>query len=133
MDITESTERWDRWVGRNAYDTDGAKLGEVDAIYVDDESGRPEWAAVKTGGHTRLVPLAGALTHRRPDDDPDDEDAKEDLRLAFTAALIDSSPDFEPDEDGHLSPEEETTLYRHYGVHATATRLRLGRIGDRWV
>ena len=42
--------------------SEGEKLGKVDAIYYDDATDAPEWAAVKSGlfgGHVSLVPLAG--------------------------------------------------------------------------
>ena len=41
----------------------GEKLGKVDTVYLDNETQRPEWAAVKTGlfgNHVSLVPLATA-------------------------------------------------------------------------
>ena len=40
---------------------DGEKLGKVDAIYFDNDTDKPEWAAVKSGlfgSHVSLVPLA---------------------------------------------------------------------------
>ena len=30
-------------------DRDGDKIGNIDAIYLDDETGEPEWALVNTG------------------------------------------------------------------------------------
>ena len=41
----------------------GEKLGKVETVYLDNETQRPEWAAVKTGffgSHVSLVPLATA-------------------------------------------------------------------------
>ena len=41
--------------------SDGDKLGKIDAIYLDNATDAPEWAAVRTGlfgGHNTLVPLA---------------------------------------------------------------------------
>ena len=44
-------------------DPAGDKLGTIDAIYLDDETGQPEWALVYTGLFTAkivFVPLAQA-------------------------------------------------------------------------
>lgn len=127
MEITENTERW---VGRNAFDADGFKLGEIDAIYHDDETGQPEWVAFKSAKRDRLAPLAGATTHRRPDEDPGDDDG-EDLRLAFGGQQIDSAPDIDlGDDDEHIDAASEQLLYAHYGVpYATSTTSRLRRYG----
>jgi sporulation protein YlmC with PRC-barrel domain len=46
--------------GAPVHGSDGAKLGKVDAVYLDNETSRPEWAAVKSGlfgGRVSLVPL----------------------------------------------------------------------------
>lgn len=40
--------------------SDGEKLGKVDSVYYDNDTNKPEWAAVKSGifgGHVSLVPL----------------------------------------------------------------------------
>jgi stress response protein YsnF len=37
------------WQGRTMVDPAGDKLGTIDAIYLDDETGQPEWAAVTSG------------------------------------------------------------------------------------
>ena len=46
-------------IGRKAFDRNGTKIGTVDEVYLDDATGEPEWAAVRTGLFTRdaFVPL----------------------------------------------------------------------------
>ena len=142
MDITEHSERW---VGRTAFDADALRLGNIEAIYHDDVSGQPEWAAVEVGKVERLVPLEGATRHRRVDEIDDDDDTpederEEDLRLAFPMDLIAAAPHYDVGDDGHLSAADEQALYRHYGrawnpsqTGALMPRLRrVGRIGDRY-
>ena len=49
--------------GMTAVDRDGDKLGKIEDIYLDEETGKPEWIALKTGmfgGHRAFVPLADA-------------------------------------------------------------------------
>jgi uncharacterized protein (TIGR02271 family) len=41
-----SIETVQSWQGRTMVDPAGDKLGTIDAIYLDDEAGQPEWATV---------------------------------------------------------------------------------------
>ncbi|AEN08730.1 MULTISPECIES: PRC-barrel domain-containing protein [unclassified Streptomyces] len=91
-------------IGRKAFDRAGAKIGTVDEVYLDDATGAPEWAAVRTGLFTRdaFVPLEpSAFVDGR-------------LHVPFDRALIKDAPDFGVGR--HLSPEQELQLYRHYGL-----------------
>ena len=49
--------------GHDARGSDGDTLGKIEDIYLDRQTGEPEWAAVKTalvGGHVSFGPLAEA-------------------------------------------------------------------------
>src|SRR5829696_981535 len=37
------------WEGRTMLDRDSGRIGTIDAIYLDDQTGQPEWALVNTG------------------------------------------------------------------------------------
>ncbi|MCZ7415547.1 PRC-barrel domain-containing protein [Streptomyces sp. WMMC897] len=91
-------------IGRKAFDRDGTKIGTVDEVYLDDATGNPEWAAIRTGlfGRDAFVPL-------RPS-----EVVEEALRVPYTRTLIREAPDFGVGR--HLSPEQELQLYHHYGL-----------------
>ncbi len=56
--------------GRDALDANGEKIGSIDEIYEDTETGKPEWLAVKTGlfgTKVSFMPLAEASeSGRRP-------------------------------------------------------------------
>lgn len=95
-------------IGRKAFDRDGVKIGTVDEVYLDDATGAPEWAAVRTGLFSRdaFVPL-----------EPSRLDG-EVLRVPFERALIKDAPDFGVGR--HLSPEQELQLYHHYGLDLPA-------------
>ena len=93
------------WRGHTVIDADGDKIGTVDDIYVDDDTGQPQWLSVSTGmvgKRVSFVPLAGATSQG------------DQLMVAFPKETIKSAPNAE--SDGHLSREEEATLYRHYGI-----------------
>ena len=95
-------------IGRKAFDRDGTKIGTIDEVYLDDATGAPEWAAVRTGLFSRdaFVPL-----------EPSELDG-EVLRIPFERALIRNAPDFGVGR--HLSPEQELQLYHHYGLDIPA-------------
>jgi sporulation protein YlmC with PRC-barrel domain len=61
MNPTESAVA--EWRGSNAVDSDGEPIGTIAEIYMDAETGRPEWLAVKTGifgSKVSFVPFAEA-------------------------------------------------------------------------
>jgi len=92
------------WVGRTAIDRAGDKIGKIADIYIDDDTGDPEWLAVSTGlfgTKVSFVPIEGA--DLRGDD----------IVVAYDKATVKDAPNAET--DGALSPEEEDRLYRHYG------------------
>ncbi|WBB60797.1 PRC-barrel domain-containing protein [Streptomyces sp. WMMC500] len=91
-------------IGVRAYDSNGDKLGTVDEVYLDDVTGAPQWAALRTGLFHRdaFVPLGPS------------ELADEGLRVPFDRALIKDAPDFGVGR--HLSPAQELQLYHHYGL-----------------
>ncbi|MDX6686881.1 MAG: hypothetical protein QOF86_3009 [Baekduia sp.] len=92
------------WRGRTAVDSSGDKIGKVDEIYLDRQSGEPEWATVSTGlfgTKTTFVPIEGA------------EESGDQVRLAYTKDQVKDAPNV--DADGALSTEEEQRLYQHYG------------------
>ena len=91
-------------IGSTAVGTDG-KLGTIGEVYLDDETGRPEWATVRTGlfgTKEAFVPLADA------------DIAGDDLRLPYDKDKVKNAPHI--DAEGHLSPAEEEDLYRYYGL-----------------
>ena len=91
-------------IGRKAFDRDGVRIGTVDEVYLDDATGQPEWAAVRTGlfGRDAFVPLGHS------------EVVDGELRVPFERALIRRAPDIGVGR--HLSPAQELRLSRHYGL-----------------
>src|SRR5687768_9142914 len=43
------TETLGRVIGQDVYDQDGDKIGSASEIYLDDETGQPEWITLRTG------------------------------------------------------------------------------------
>ncbi|MET9499112.1 PRC-barrel domain-containing protein [Streptomyces sp. NPDC006552] len=96
-------------IGRKAFDRNGSRLGTIDEVYLDDATGVPEWAAIRTGLFSRdaFIPLAPS------------ELVDGTLRVPFERALVKDSPDFGVGR--HLSPEQELQLYHHYGLDLPST------------
>ncbi|OKI16755.1 PRC and DUF2382 domain-containing protein [Streptomyces sp. CB03911] len=95
-------------IGHRAVDRNGDKIGTVDEVYLDDATGEPEWAAVRTGifGRDAFVPLTTS------------EFSGEELRVPYDKSLVKDSPDFGVGQ--HLSPAQELQLYRYYGLDTPA-------------
>jgi uncharacterized protein (TIGR02271 family) len=102
------TDTLDRVIGADVYDADGTKIGTASEVFLDDQSGNPEWVTVKTGlfgTKETFVPIREAdLT-------------SDGLRVPVSKAQVKDAPKI--DTDGHLSPDEEQELYRYYGVGGT--------------
>jgi uncharacterized protein (TIGR02271 family) len=102
------------WQGGTMVDRDGDRIGSIDAIYLDDQTGQPEWALVTTGlfgTKASFVPLAQATQ------------TDQDVRVPYDKQLVKDAPGFDP--DGHLSEGEERQLWRHYGLdYDRTTRTR---------
>jgi uncharacterized protein (TIGR02271 family) len=93
------------WQGRTLIDRDGDRMGTIDAIYVDDQTGEPEWALVNTGlfgTRSTFVPIAQASA------------SGDQIQVPYEKQLVKDAPNMDP--DGHLSEQEEQELWRHYGL-----------------
>jgi uncharacterized protein (TIGR02271 family) len=93
------------WQGATMVDRDGDRIGSIDAIYVDDQTGQPEWALVNTGlfgTRSSFVPLAQAAS------------SGDQVQVPYEKQLVKDAPRIDPDQ--HLSEAEEQQLWRHYGL-----------------
>jgi uncharacterized protein (TIGR02271 family) len=91
--------------GGTAYDNDGDKIGGIDEVYTDKDTGEPTFVTVHMGlfgTKTTFVPLADATVQGN------------DLRVPYTKAHVKDAPNIDPDMD--ISDEEQERLYRHYGL-----------------
>ena len=88
-----------------AYDKNGEKLGDVNEVFVDDQSGQPTFVEVNHGlfgMNSSLVPLRGH------------DFSGDDLKLGFSKDRIKDAPDF--DSDKPLTPETQSDIFKHYGL-----------------
>jgi uncharacterized protein (TIGR02271 family) len=99
------TDTISRVIGQDVYDESGEKIGSAAEVYLDDETGQPEWVTVRTGlfgTKESFVPIRNAdLTN-------------DGVRVPVSKTQVKDAPKI--DTDGHLSPQEEQELYRYYGM-----------------
>src|ERR671920_551346 len=115
------TEAISRVIGKDVYDQSGDKIGSASEVYLDDESGQPEWVTVRTG----LFGTKESFVPLRDADLTDDG-----VRVPVSKAQVKDAPKI--DTDGHLSPQEEQELYRYYGLgsgQGTTDTTTTGNIG----
>ena len=91
------------WRGKTVVDRDGEKVGQLGALYLDEQD-HPSYAGVHTGLFRRresMVPLAGA------------RELGDDVQLPYTLEQIRSAPNVDADEA--LTDSEQDQLADHYG------------------
>jgi PRC-barrel domain len=96
------------WRGLTLVAIDDEPVGEIETIYVDRSSRRPEWALVQTGlfgGARTFVPLADAA--QRGDT----------VQVPHETSVVRQAPRLEL--EAKLSKEDEARLYAHYGIPYT--------------
>ena len=96
-------------MGRTAVDVEGNKIGKIGQVYLDDQSGDPQWVTVSTGlfgTKESFAPLSGSRWDG------------EDLRLAVSKDQVKDAPNL--DADGHLEDAENDRLYSYYSASLPA-------------
>jgi PRC-barrel domain len=95
----------DRWRALAIVDRNGTTVGTISEFYLDRETGYPTWALVDTGlfgGNQTFVPLVHAT------------EIDDGLRVPYEKRHIKDAP--RVDLHDELTPDEEATLFGHYGV-----------------
>jgi uncharacterized protein (TIGR02271 family) len=93
----------DQYIGRNAVDQQGNKIGSIGQVYLDDNTGQPDWITVNTGlfgMKENFAPLAGSSFNG------------DDLVLPFDKTVVKDSPDVA--DASHLDADEQQSLYAYY-------------------
>jgi hypothetical protein len=91
------------YIGRTAVDPQGNKIGSVGQVYLNDQTGQPDWITVNTGlfgMKENFAPLTGSSFNG------------EDLVLPFDKTVVKDSPDIA--DASHLDADEQQSLYGYY-------------------
>src|SRR3712207_3098135 len=100
--------------GRGVYAADGDRIGDVEEIFYDEQTRRPEWIGIGTGvlGTKRvLVPVEGASLR---------EDG---VYVPYPKDQVKDAPDIDGDE---IAQSTEQALYAHYGLGYSEQRSDTG-------
>lgn len=98
------------WPGHDAVAPDGKRIGMVDRVFTDRETGIPSFAEILTGALNdvpKLVPLDGAWLH-------DDH-----VHVAHGAEVVVAAPDVDAGDE--LDPETERQIREHYVIVVEGT------------
>ena len=98
-------------MGATAYGSDGDKIGKVGQVFLDDQSGRPEFVTVNTGlfgTNETFIPVSGASF------------SSDRLEVPYTKDKVKGAPNVGVDS-GHLDESEEQRLYEYYGMGYDST------------
>jgi uncharacterized protein (TIGR02271 family) len=107
----------DQYLGLTAVGPDQDKIGSVGQVYVNDQSGIPDWITVNTGlfGTTEnFVPLQGS----RVEGDR--------LVLPFDKDVVKDAP--KVSDASHLDPDEQEELYSYYSRYTSTGRTTTGTV-----
>ena len=94
------------WRLHDVVDSEGKKIGKMEAVYVDTATDQPAFASVSLSGLGRrrivFVPLEGAVV------------SPQHLMVTYPKKQVKDSPAI--DVDGELAAETEPALFDHYGL-----------------
>jgi sporulation protein YlmC with PRC-barrel domain len=104
-------------LGHQVVDRDGKSIGYVDQVFNDNQTGKPEWIGVITGGlrrRTHLVPVAGLETGNGT------------IKVPWTKDRVKESPQYGSGDEGSIlglgdyglaiSESKEREAHAYYGA-----------------
>ena len=106
-------------LGATAFGEDGQKIGRVGQVFLDDETGKPEFVTVNTGlfgTKETFIPVQAALFNG------------DRLEVPFSRDKVKDAPNVEA-QQGHLDGPEERRLYEYYGLAYDGSGADLGGLG----
>ena len=109
----------DAYIGRDAVDQQGDKIGSIGQVYLNDETGQPDWITVNTGlfgTKEHFAPLAGSSFNG------------DQLVLPFDKSVVKDAPDVA--DASHLDVDEQESLYAYYDRYLSAGYSRTGTDTD---
>jgi hypothetical protein len=99
------------WAGHRLDEIGGDGVGKVEGVFVDEQTGKPEWVLARTGrfGHHTLVPARDAV------------EGVGRVWVPYTRDQIRGAPKVSPGKP--LGRDTERELLEHYGIAADAGRF----------
>jgi len=116
-EATVSHQDLSAWRGRDLFDRDGEKIGRLEDVYFDIETGQPQFGTVKEGfidRHLTFVPLTGVTVG------PDN------IQVGVTKRQVKDAPNMEHEGEA-LTQDDESLLYHYYQLNYTPIDDQGGR------
>src|SRR5687767_4154549 len=91
-------------IGRTVYGSDGDKIGTAGQVFLDDQTGQPEWLTVNTGlfgSKETFVPVQGLTS------------TGDGVTVGWDKETVKGAPNVDT-SGGHLDESQEADLYRYY-------------------
>ena len=91
------------YIRRAAVDAEGNRIGKITKVYLENQTGQPEWILVETGlfgTRQSFAPIYGSRV------------VGDQVVLAVSKDQIKDAPNI--DDDRPISPSEQDALYQHY-------------------
>ena len=104
------------YVRRVATDAEGNRIGKITKVYLEDQTGQPEWILVETGlfgTRQSFAPIRGSRF-----------DGDQLVVLAVSKDQVKDAPNIDP--DARISESEEDALRQYYSAHLGTA----GQTGD---
>jgi uncharacterized protein (TIGR02271 family) len=105
-----------QWEGKTVVDSQGRKIGTIDDVYFDEQTGQPEWALVKTG--------AFGLKHSFMPLTESQQTGGDTISVRWDEDTVKSAPKI--DNDQELSSQEEQELASYYGLQYSHEQSKTG-------
>ena len=102
MDLT--TQDLPQIRGKPLYSSEGEKIGDIEDVFLDDQSHRPEWVRIGVGllGMKNVLVPIEAITREG-----------DGLKVSYSKDKVKDAPKVDAN---YISPEEEGELYQYYGL-----------------
>ncbi|MDN5869728.1 MAG: PRC and DUF2382 domain-containing protein [Nitrococcus sp.] len=97
--------------GGTVIDASGSKIGKIRQIFLDDQTGKPEWVTAKSGmfgAAETFIPLAHGTVEGS------------DIHVPYGKDKVKDAPRLD-DSESRLSQDREAELYRYYGLNYSET------------
>lgn len=95
------------WQGRTVVDSQGDKIGRIEDVYFDEQTGQPEWALVNSG-------MFGTKHNFVPIAQQQQQAGQDTVKVPWTKSQVTGAPSISDDQE--LTIQEEQQLYDYYGI-----------------
>ena len=97
----------EQYIHRAAVDAEGTRIGKITKVYLDEQTGQPQWVLVETGllgTRKSFAPIHGSRL-----------DGEQLVVLTVSKDQVKDAPDI--DENAHITESDQDALRQYYRGH----------------